>query len=578
MNEFSLNIYSNKAEELRQETKATFEQLNLATDVLPATMQPDDGAIKLVFVGQYSAGKSSIIKMISGIETEIGAGITTQESHVYKWNDLELIDTPGIQTGLRADHDEITYDQISKAALLVFVVTNEGFDQHMGEHFRKLAIEQKRGSNMVLVINKMDRAPEGNSANQQQIIRDDICKVLGPLTPEAVYTSFISTQSYEEYLSEEDEEIKAELLAESGREQLIANLNAFVQSRQVTAKIERPLYTLQEAVRNVSVAEEINMLNDAESFLGRKQRILQNGQKDAEDEINSLTMNCQWDIIEVGKEAAGYLEPGVSEEEFKAKLKESGQRAEQATQDCIQSIERAFGRLADTIQSEMDKELASTSAQKIFARNNISVSVESTTDFSMEPAGSVDSAGMGANAKAVSDVILGTGLSGSKAFGMSTWNICNSGLKNFSGSMIHTKILDVGKFFGVKFKPWEAVGLAKNLARVGTALNILGFLLTIWGKFKSDAERQQKEQGLRESKEEIRANFKENADTIYGDIMRNVREKLAETVGKELDSVEESLRQIAEERQKKEECKAVLEKLSAKIDKLCNEIEAGGAV
>lgn len=48
MSEFSLNVYSNKAEELRQETEATFEQLNLATDVLPATMQPDDGAIKLV--------------------------------------------------------------------------------------------------------------------------------------------------------------------------------------------------------------------------------------------------------------------------------------------------------------------------------------------------------------------------------------------------------------------------------------------------------------------------------------------------------------------------------------------------
>ena len=97
------------------------------------------------------------------------------------------------------------------------------------------------------------------------------------MTPEQVYTSFISSQSYEEYLNEEDAEIKAELLAESGREQLIANLNAFVQSRQVTAKIERPLYTLQEAVRNVSVVEEINMLNDAESLLLRKQRILQNG-------------------------------------------------------------------------------------------------------------------------------------------------------------------------------------------------------------------------------------------------------------------------------------------------------------
>lgn len=562
MNEFSLNIYSNKAEELRKETEATFEQLNLPTDVLPATMQPDDGAIKLVFVGQYSAGKSSIIKMISGIETEIGAGITTQESHVYKWNDLEIIDTPGIQTGLRADHDEITYDQISKAALLVFVVTNEGFDSHMGAHFRKLAIDQKRGNNMVLIINKMDRAPEGNSANQQQIIRDDICKVLTPLTPEQVYTSFISTQSYEEYLTEEDAEIKAELLAESGREQLIANLNAFVQSRQVTAKIERPLYTLQEAVRNVSVVEEINMLNDAENLLLRKQRILQNGQADAEEEVNSLTMECQQDIIELGREAAGYLEPGVSEEELKAKLNEVGQKAEQATQDCIQSIERAFGRLANTIQTEMDTEMASTSVQKILGRNNMPVPAEGATDLPRESAG-FDGVATGTQ--------LGSQLS-------SAWNIANMGLKSFSGTAMHEGILTAGKFFGIKFRPWEAVGLAKNAAVFGAALSVAGVLLAIWGKFKSDAERRQKEQELQEAKEKIKAQYKENANNIYGDIMRNVREKLAETVGKELDSVEDSLRQIAEERQKKEECKAVLEKLSAKIDKLCNEIETGGAV
>lgn len=561
MKEFSLNIYSNKAEELRQETEATFEQLNLATDVLPATMQPDDGAIKLVFVGQYSAGKSSIIKMISGIETEIGAGITTQESHVYKWNDLEIIDTPGIQTGLRADHDEITYDQISKAALLVFVVTNEGFDSHMGEHFRKLAIDQKRGSNMVLIINKMDRAPEGNSANQQQIIRDDICKVLAPMTPEQLYTSFISTQSYEEYLTEEDAEIKAELLAESGREELIANLNAFVKSRQVTAKIERPLYTLQEAVRNVSVTDDINMLNDAESLLLRKQRILQNGQADAEEEINDLTMECQQDIIELGREAASYLKPGVSEEELEASLNESGRRAEQLVQECLRGIERTFGRLANTIKTEMDMEMASTSVQKIFGRNNMPVPAERTTDLPRESAGFDGAAG----------AELGANLT-------SAWNIANTGLKSFAGTAMHEGILSAGKFFGIKFRPWEAVGLAKSAAVFGAVLSVAGVLLAIWGKFKSDEERRQKEQELQEAKEEIKAQYKENANNIYGDIMRNVREKLAESVGKELDNVADNLQQIAEERQKKEACMAVLEKLSAKIDKLCNEIEAGGAV
>ena len=562
MNEFSLNIYSNKAEELRQETKETFEQLNLATDVLPATMQPDDGAIKLVFVGQYSAGKSSIIKMISGIETEIGAGITTQESHVYKWNDLEIIDTPGIQTGLRADHDEITYDQIRKAALLVFVVTNEGFDGHMGEHFRKLAIDQKRGSNMVLAINKMDRAPEGNSANQQQIIRDDICKVLNPLTPEQVYTSFISTQSYEEYLTEEDEEIKAELLAESGREQLIANLNAFVQSRQVTAKIERPLYTLQEAVRNVSVAEKINMLKGTESLLKRKQQILQNGQADAVEEINSLTMACQQDIIELGREAASYLQPGISEEELKARLNKSGQRGEQIVQECLHGIERAFGRLANTIQTEMDTEMASTSVQKISGINNMLVPAEGITDCPRESA-FLD--GVAAVSK-----LMGA----SKPF----WDIANKGLKSFAGTAVHKGILTAGKVFDIKFKPWEAVGYAKNAAVLGGILRTASVFLANLDKIKTAYERRQKEQELQEAKEKIKAQYKENANSIYGDIMRNVREKLAESVGKELNSVEDSLRQIAEERQKKEACMAALEKLSAKIDKLCNEIEAGGVV
>ena len=160
----------------------------------------------------------------------------------------------------------------------------------------------------------------------------------------------------------------------------------------------------------------------------------------------------------------------------------------------------------------------------------------------------------------------------------SAWNIANMGLKSFSGNAIHEGILTAGKFFGIKFRPWEAVGLAKNAAVFGAVLSVAGVLLAIWGKFKSDEERRQKEQELQEAKEKIKAQYTENANSIYGDIMRNVREKLAETVGKELDSVEDSLRQIAEERQKKEECKAVLEKLSAKIDKLCNEIETGGAV
>lgn len=41
--------------------------------------------------------------------------------------------------------------------------------------------------------------------------------------------------------------------------------------------------------------------------------------------------------------------------------------------------------------------------------------------------------------------------------------------------------------------------------------------------------------------------YKKNPNSIYGDIMRNVREKMAESVGKELDNVADNLQKIARE-------------------------------
>ncbi|MBQ7628819.1 MAG: GTPase domain-containing protein [Selenomonadaceae bacterium] len=113
--------------------------------------------------------------MLTGEDVEVCAAITTQNFTPYEWHGLEIIDTPGIHTELRPDHDEITYDQINHAALLIFVITNEGFSDRMGKHFFNLAVEQKRLKNMVLVVNKMDRTQLGNVPEQQQVIVRHVC-------------------------------------------------------------------------------------------------------------------------------------------------------------------------------------------------------------------------------------------------------------------------------------------------------------------------------------------------------------------------------------------------------------------
>jgi len=170
MEEFQLSKFTKEGAKLLREVTDEFNRLGIDAANLPKIFPDDSGKIKLVFVGQYSAGKSSIIKMLTGEDVAIGAAITTQDSTPYEWNGLEIVDTPGIHTELRPDHDEITYDQINHAALLIFVITNEGFSQRMGDHFRELAIEQKRAANMVLVVNKMDRTALGNVPEQQEVI------------------------------------------------------------------------------------------------------------------------------------------------------------------------------------------------------------------------------------------------------------------------------------------------------------------------------------------------------------------------------------------------------------------------
>ena len=190
---FTISEYSKKTEELKKRAEQLFSDGKLDY----SDTAEDSDLIRLVFAGQYSAGKSSIIKMLTErTDIAVGAGITTQEVHTYEWNGMEVIDTPGIGTEIRRDHDEISYKAFACADMIVYVVTNELFDSFLVEHFRKLAIEKDKAGEMVLVVNKMERTSEGNTKSQQDVISEDLIKVLEPYTPEQLHLCFLDAESY----------------------------------------------------------------------------------------------------------------------------------------------------------------------------------------------------------------------------------------------------------------------------------------------------------------------------------------------------------------------------------------------
>lgn len=304
--------------------------------VTPANVGEKSGRVRIVFAGQYSAGKSSIIKMLTGDESiATGAKITTQETSTYEWNGLEIVDTPGVHTTLRPDHDEISYEAIASADILVFVVTNELFDSYIAEHFRHLAIDKDKAGEMVLVVNKMDRAAGGNTPEQQDIVREGLRDVLAPYTPEELNLSFLDAQSYLDSLEEreEDPELADELLERSGYNQFIKTLNAFVAEKTLSSKLTTDLYVLDneldKAIQDLTPGSEDADIDALEENLRQQCHILIDTRNRMQREVKDIFANSSAKVREVGLDAASLVDADLSQMDLEERLAQYSKNAEE---------------------------------------------------------------------------------------------------------------------------------------------------------------------------------------------------------------------------------------------------------
>lgn len=166
---FEFGTANQRVQEMVDKVIAHFEELDidgthqeLKDDLINAMVNRD--MIKIVLVGQYSAGKSSIIKMLTGEDDiRIAADIATDKATSYQWKGVEITDTPGIDTQLRPEHDEISKRAIQEADMLLFVITNELFDENIAKDFKELAFTQNRKNAMLLVVNKDDFRSQAKS-------------------------------------------------------------------------------------------------------------------------------------------------------------------------------------------------------------------------------------------------------------------------------------------------------------------------------------------------------------------------------------------------------------------------------
>ena len=512
---------------------------------IPLAVLSEEQTITLVFAGQYSAGKSTILKALTGrSDIATGAGITTQEAHTYEWDGVKIIDTPGVHTKLRPDHDEISYRAISSADLLVFVITNELFDSHLAKHFRKLAIEKDKAHEMILVVNKMQRCAKGNTAEMQGIIREDIKKVLVPFTPEDMRVCFIDAEYYIESLNEDDSKISDIFERKSGVNIFKQTLNNFVREKGLPARYTTALYNLEQVLQEGLAAEstgdkDVDALE--ELFLQSRRAMIETRDRiprAVEKEIQKVGTQIRKD----GRKVADIIHGESKQKEVDNELQAAQKRVQTYADECGEAIEKIIvqqmNELDERVGSILNSEFANELIPRLIHRiheSNISPEIKSKIIASADLSQKLGEFLIKNSFKTGGPGALG---------GMFK-------LGNYSGTATHETVLAVGHFFGKSFKPWEAVKWTKGIANAGRVFAVAGTVLTFVLQIKDDADAAQLEVDLRESRASVRSGFNEAAHAIEMHFDKATGIYLADTFDSEIKSIDSQLLELREMQQER---------------------------
>lgn len=559
---FRITEFTRRISELKEKARMALAKADVDIQIRDSR----SSAIRLVFAGQYSAGKSSIVKMLTGRQDiVIDADITTQEAHSYDWQGLEIIDTPGIHTQLRPDHDAISYEAIASADMLVFVITNELFDAYIAEHFRKLAIDKDKAGEMILVVNKMDRTSGGNTTEQQAIILEDLKKVIAPYTPEQLNLSFLDANSYLESVKEraEDPEYADELLDQSGYAAFIEILNQFVRKKEIPSKLTTELYViddcLERAIKELqpkSTDTDIDALE--ESFLQQRHLLIE-ARGRMQQEVKDIYATAASKIRDYGLDAANLLVEGCNQEDVEQEL----QKFVRCAEDEIERCQEEAAVVIDARLNEMGQQL------EVIENSEFSRNLKSRLS------GKFDGLPDGIK-RVITNASPGFQKAGQAVLNNAYKAGAEGGLKltNFSGSTIHQMVLKVGHSLNFKFKPWQAIKITKGIAIGGQVLSALGVGLSVFMQVKADQDEDRIRADLRNNRQNVRSQFNVAANELENYARQYIKDNVNRPLGNSIAVIDGNIQEIRDTRADRSASCRALENLQRECRYLIHDIHA----
>lgn len=559
----------------------------LVADVPPLreTRNGSDGtvaALTLGFVGQYNAGKSTIISALTGKrDIPIDSDVCTDKVTAYDWQGIQLLDTPGIHAGY-PDHDALTYRTIDRADLLVFVITYELFDDVVGAHFRSLAFGGNKGQEVLLVVNKMGQDP-GSAA----VKRPDLEKVTKPLSLEDFRTTFIDALSYIEALDETDSDDRAELSEIAAFDGFVHALNRFVDDRGLMGRLTTPLFGIRAVARQGEAYLAVDMPEEraALELLHRKRGLLLSSRARLRGALGGLLAAAASDLVAYGDEVAETIEPGSTEASVQGRHEEAQRRAQERctrlAEDAKSIVEAELGDLNRQLEVLQNGVLARELRGQVDAaltRTAPASDGREAPGVGWQPPGAVVPSDWPSRLRKIGDVANNLGRSAASWTAGPLAEGARIGSATAArGSQGHLVVYNVGKFFGVKFKPWGAVKAARAIGNAGRIIAAVGGVLAVVAQAAEDREQEQHRVQLRDARDSVRSAYRESVRAIEEAFWSRFDEFAKDFYESEVLAVDATVSDIVGQRGARTNTAEALAALREEATRIIEEIQQGPA-
>jgi hypothetical protein len=446
--------------------------------------------LRIAVIGEFSAGKSSLIGALTGAEIKIDADVCTAETCEYPWQGVTLVDTPGIQAREDdTDHDRIAREATVGADLVLFVITNELFNPRLARHLRFILDEGglDLAKKTALILNKVDR-----ESNPEETLRGEIQKVLGPHQDVPIY--FCSASKYLQ-AGMAAAEIKDRFVRQSRIPALTEGIDRFVDDAGTLGRLTAPLQIVVSVLDSLQASLAPSDMDRKRLEIVRRQRaVLQQLQSRLLEVRKTWKQQAYSKVLNLADTAVKQIDELTTEEDL-GRLFELGMKQATGELDSLHdTVATDVSAALNDARAKLDEIGDSPLAKEVGASSERGATVGVTFDGE-RPGGNQLAAKLGkAAAKPLQE---GLELAAQNAKG------------------IHTVVYKIGKALGKKFKPHQAKNTGKTIANIagkfGKSVPYLMVALDFYLQYKEESKKDEKAKYLANMRISLRNAFADQA-------------------------------------------------------------------